>query len=101
MTFQKSKVQEFLNLFNNSKHQIRNFNGCRHLELMKDYHQDNIFTTYSHWDDGQALENYRKSELFNEVWAETKKLFADKPVAFSLKEYIKVDDPGDAFTSGH
>lgn len=83
MTFQEDKVEDFLNVFNESKHKIAGFEGCHHLELHKDYHKSNIFSTYSIWEDDQALDGYRHSELFKSVWAKTKVLFADKPVAFS------------------
>jgi len=91
MTFKAEEVGSFLEVFNESKNKIRGFEGCQHLELHRDYNQDNIFSTYSHWVDEQALNNYRQSELFNEVWAKTKVLFADKPMAFSSKQYIIVE----------
>lgn len=90
MTFQQEKVDDFLNLFEVTKDRIRSFDGCEHLELHKDYHQPNIFVTYSIWRDDKALESYRYSELFEEVWSKTKPLFKEKPVAFSNKPYIKV-----------
>lgn len=73
----------FLAIFNASKHKIRAFDGCSHLELWQDVEQKNIFTTYSHWISAEALENYRQSDLFKSTWAATKVLFADKPQAFS------------------
>jgi quinol monooxygenase YgiN len=91
MTFEEDKTEDFLKIFNQSKEKIRHFEGCSHLTLMQDYHKPNVFTTYSHWEDDQALDNYRHSELFKGVWSETKKLFAAKPVAFSLKKYMQVD----------
>jgi len=83
MTFQEDKVEDFLKVFNESKHKIAGFEGCEHLELHKDYHKPNIFSTYSFWKNDKALDNYRHSDLFKSVWAKTKVLFADKPVAFS------------------
>jgi len=91
MTFQEDKVDEFLETFEESKHKIRGFEGCQHLELLRDYHLPNVFLTYSYWQDDQALDNYRHSELFKNVWAKTKPLFADKPVAFSSQKQQLVD----------
>lgn len=91
MTFKPEEVGAFLELFDHSKEQIRNFPGCRHLTLMKDYHEDNIFSTYSIWDDDEALNNYRHSALFENVWMATKRKFSAKPIAFSNLEYIKVE----------
>lgn len=89
MTFQEDKVAAFLENFNQNKEKIRNFPGCRHLELWQDENFKNIFMTYSFWDSEEALNQYRDSELFKSVWSYTKTLFADKPTAFSAK---KIDE---------
>lgn len=83
MTFRPEKVDEFLEIFAQSKQQIRAMPGCRHLELLRDYDAPNIFITHSHWDNDTALNHYRDSELFSATWAKTKVLFAEKPFAFS------------------
>lgn len=83
MTFKPSEVDNFLSLFNSQKEKIRAFPGCNHLELWRDMNHENVFSTYSHWDTDKDLQNYRNSELFAEVWANTKVLFAAKPVAHS------------------
>ena len=90
MTFQPEAVVAFLAVFEESKEKIRNFPGCHHLELLKDYTADNIFSTYSLWDDEAALDAYRHSDLFKSVWAQTKPKFSAKPIAFSSKKYIEV-----------
>lgn len=91
MTFKENEVKNFLSIFEASKYKIRAFPGCNHLELQQDYHKPNIFSTYSYWDDDIALDNYRSSKLFKEVWAKTKILFADKPIAFSQIKHTSVD----------
>ena len=85
MYFLPGSGEEFLKLFDRSKNKIRNFPGCHHLELWQDYHDQDIYVTYSYWEDDGALQAYRKSELFKTVWAETKKLFEKDPVAFSSR----------------
>jgi len=91
MTFRPEETTSFLALFEQIKDKIRAFEGCEYLELMEDFDDPNSLCTYSKWHDEQALENYRRSELFDEVWAKTKALFASKPLAFSLKTHTKVD----------
>lgn len=86
MTFKPEKVEDFLDNFHQTKHHIRNFEGCKHLELLQDLENPNIYCTYSLWDSEKHLENYRNSELFKGVWAFTKTLFADKPFAFSVNK---------------
>lgn len=86
MTFNPSEVENFQKLFEHNKSKIRNFKGCQHLELLKDIKGKNIFFTYSYWKDEAALENYRHSALFKEVWANTKKMFSGKPEAWSVEQ---------------
>lgn len=94
MVFHEQNVQEFLEIFNSSKLKIRNFDGCHHLELMRDVMHGNVFYTLSQWESSEALENYRQSELFKSTWAKTKVLFSDKPMAFSLEKYLEVGIQG-------
>jgi quinol monooxygenase YgiN len=84
MTFEPSKTEAFQELFDQNKEKIRGFEGCSFLELYRDKNRGNIFFTYSYWENEDALENYRTSALFKEVWSETKKMFSDKPEAWSV-----------------
>lgn len=88
MTFREDAIDKFQEIFNESKDKIRAMTGCKHLELMRDISQSNIFMTHSHWDSEEDLNNYRDSELFRSTWAKTKVLFADKPMAFSVESLI-------------
>ncbi len=90
MTFIPGKEAEFLRLFDAHKQNIRNFPGCRQLELWQDEKDENIFLTYSYWENGQALDQYRDSELFKTVWNSVKALFSAKPQAFSSKKLEEV-----------
>jgi len=85
MTFEPGKTEVFLDIFNASENQIRMMSGCLHLELWKDIDQPNVFVTHSHWASVEALNTYRESEFFGKVWKETKALFIEKPVAFSVE----------------
>jgi (4S)-4-hydroxy-5-phosphonooxypentane-2,3-dione isomerase len=75
MTFQREKVWQFQELFEEWKPQIRNSPGCLHLELLHDVEDERIFFTYSHWRDAADLENYRMSPVFTAVWPVVKPLF--------------------------
>lgn len=94
MTFLEAKTADFLAIFNRSKPQIRAFPGCLHLELLRDLDQPAVFVTYSHWESPEALEQYRRSELFKTTWVATKLLFAERPTAFSVEPVETVDHPG-------
>jgi autoinducer 2-degrading protein len=84
MSFAEENIPAFLENFELIKVKIRNAPGNRLLELYQDKTNKCIFFTYSYWEAEEDLENYRKSELFNTVWAFTKKLFNDKPEAWSV-----------------
>lgn len=90
MSFDIDKVSEFQSLFNSKKEFIRNFPGCSFLELYRDKNQENIFFTYSYWDREKDLENYRHSDLFKDVWTQTKLLFNDKPQAWSVDKLVSL-----------
>lgn len=90
MHFTEVGVDEFLTIFNENKVAIRNFPGCTHLQLLKDLDNENTFTTLSHWDNSDHLENYRKSQLFGSVWGRVKTLFAERTQAFSLEKFIEL-----------
>lgn len=83
MTFKEEAVAEFDELFARYHQQIRQFPGCQHLELLKD---GVVYFTYSHWDNAHSLDNYRNSDLFQEVWPATKKLFARPAEAWSTEQ---------------
>ena len=91
MTFEQDKVQDFQNLFEERKLLIRNFEGCRHLELWQSAQNECIFFTYSMWDSEAALNHYRFSELFKDTWTKTKALFAAKPQAWSVVQKLVVN----------
>ena len=91
MGFYEDKVDAFLNNFEQVKQDIRNFPGNRFLELYRDKNDPTVFFTYSYWENEEDLQNYRKSELFNEVWAFTKQLFKSKAEAWSVDKLVTLE----------
>ena len=89
MTFEHDKINQFLSIFEDTKAQIRQFQGCTHLELWQDQDDPRIFFTHSQWESADALESYRNSDLFKSTWRETKQLFAEKPQAWSVQQVSK------------
>ena len=90
MTFQPEKLEDFHRIFGENKERIRNFDGVEKLELFKDNSRNNILFTYSVWTDLHHLEMYRRSELFKNVWTETRKMFLEKAEAWSLDKLISL-----------
>lgn len=90
MSFHLEHIPAFLENFEIMKEKIRNAPGNRLLELYQDKNHENIFFTYSYWDSEEDLNNYRDSELFLGVWQFTKKLFNDKPEAWSVEKLVSL-----------
>lgn len=90
MTFEPDLVHKFLRTFEKNKRRIRSFDGCRKLELLCDVHQPNVLFTYSYWKSEEHLNVYRQSDLFKQVWSETKSMFADTPEAWSVERLIEM-----------
>ena len=89
MTFREDAIEQFLEIFNSSKEKIRGFEGCEHLELLRDVNDPRVYSTYSYWRSVEDLDRYRDSDLFGKVWPVTKALFDARPVAHSYdQKYI-------------
>ncbi len=91
MVFSPEFVPEFEMLFDRVSLKIRAFPGCQKLELWQDERHTNVYYTYSKWTAKEDLQAYRQSELFKEVWARTKRGFADRPQAWSTYKVLEVE----------
>lgn len=91
MGFKDDTIDEFLSIFEVVKDKIRDVEGCEFLELYRARDEKNIFFTYSYWSSEEALEGYRASQLFKTTWKSTKKLFNQKPQAWSVDKLYSLD----------
>ena len=87
MHFVPEAVDEFLDIYGRTQAAILNMEGCTYLELMRDTEDPNVFLTISHWESSGSLDNYRKSELFKNVWRRVKAHFSKPAEAFSAEKY--------------
>ncbi|MBW2961080.1 putative quinol monooxygenase [Mesonia aestuariivivens] len=90
MTFKQEEIENFKLLFDKKKHLIRGVEGCQFLELYQDQENKTIFFTYSYWENDKALQNYRHSNLFKEIWAATKIKFNARPEAWSVNKLVSL-----------
>ena len=88
ITFQEEKLPEFFKHFDSVKWKVATFPGCNGMKLLQDVSNPSIVMTYSVWDSEEALNNYRDSELFGELWPKIKPWFAAKAEAWSVEEYF-------------
>jgi quinol monooxygenase YgiN len=92
MHFIPESVDDFLDIYERTQAAIQNVSGCIYLELMRDTEDPNVFITLSHWESTTALNNYRKSELFKNVWRRVKALFSQPAEAFSMESVAMLRD---------
>jgi len=88
LTFQEEKTADFLRFFDTINQVVNTFPGCQGMKLIQNIHTPNIIMTYSHWDSEEALNNYRDSDTFGNVWSTIKPWFGGKPEAWSMEEYF-------------
>ena len=88
MEFESDKVDVFKSIFQEKKSKIAAQDGCYDVRLLQDINESNIFFTYSKWKSQAHLDQYRNSDLFQGTWAQTKALFCNKPIAWSVQEIL-------------
>lgn len=85
MTFEPENIPSFERLFEASEKGIRSFPGCLRVDLLQDMKDPTVFFTYSQWESEAALQAYRESDFFRGVWGQTRGLFSEPPMAWSLE----------------
>lgn len=89
MCFHHKFTIEFENFFELKKQLILASEGCTLVELLAgstDHDKGScVYFTRSIWNSEKDLNRYRSSELFRETWSVTKKMFADKPEAWTVE----------------
>ena len=88
LTIDRPHIPKFVANFDRNKEKIRSFEGCERLEFYWDRNDTSVFFTYSYWKDEEALETYRQSDLFKNVWAITKPMFKAKAEAWSVDKVV-------------
>lgn len=85
LEFKSQHTNDFKQLFEDRKEKIRGVPGCTYLELWQDHLNENVFYTYSHWQEPQHLDDYRLSEFFKDTWTTIKPWFNGPAQAFSAQ----------------
>ena len=86
ITLLPEKINTIIEVFEESREQIKAFKGCRNAMLVRDIHHEHILFTISEWDDESFLNLYRDSIFFAEVWKKAKATFAEKAAAWSVEQ---------------
>jgi quinol monooxygenase YgiN len=88
MQFQPQRTDEFIKVFTDNWQHIKAFEGCSHVELLRDTSDPCTFFTFSIWRSDADIENYRNSDLFKRVWGTVKPMFSDRPQAWSVSDVL-------------
>lgn len=86
LSIREDQEMVFLNYFREREAAIGNFPGCKVVRIFRDRTGPSVFFTISEWENENALEQYRSSDLFKETWTFVKSLFKDPPIAYSLQK---------------
>lgn len=90
MTFRNEGIEQFVQVFLPRSEKIRHFPGCHHLQLWRDVRHPNVFFSYSWWESEEALDAYRRSDIFKETWALAKAQFGAAPEAWSVEKILEL-----------
>lgn len=85
LTFQPERQNDFLDFFEEIKHLVNQFPGCKGMQMLQHKKEKNVFFTYSLWNSEEDLNTYRDSETFGKVWPTIKPWFADRPEAWTTE----------------
>ena len=85
MEFVPERSNEFESFVKTITNKIANFEGCFGVRILRDSDNENVFFTYSYWRSKEDLENYRKSDLFRQIWPKTKEMFAKPAKAWTTE----------------
>ena len=86
--FHPEKIEEFIAFFETIKWKVATQPNCHGMKLLRDINHPNVVFTYSLWEDENALNAYRDSELFGMVWPKIKPWFQEKAEAWSVDEWF-------------
>ena len=85
MHLMPGKVEQFIEIFEHIKQEVRNQQGCLSLELLRSAHpEESNVCTLSLWQSANDLETYRASALFRKTWDQVKPLFDAKAQAWTF-----------------
>jgi quinol monooxygenase YgiN len=85
LSIEEDKIEAFKLIFHSNKHHILKSPGCLHVELLQDINAPTILFTFSKWENEGALNNYRDSLIFKEIWKQSKETFQNKAEAWSVE----------------
>jgi len=87
LTIDEAHIFDFRLAFRDNHNRIVGFPGCSDVRLVHDLRNPCVHFTISVWDAESDLDNYRHSEVFEEIWSTVKPWFSAKAEAWSTEEF--------------
>lgn len=84
LTLDPACIDAFKQVFSSHQQGIAGMQGCIGLQALQDNKEPHIFFTISQWENEHALDNYRYSAFFKNLWSTVKPMFTAKAMAHSL-----------------
>lgn len=88
MHLQKEFLAEASEFLKSYAPNVRSFVGCEFLEISIE--ENGLVVTYSYWQDSASLEQYRRSTMFRQFWAQVKTWFSEPARAHSFQSLIRL-----------
>lgn len=89
LTFQEDRIDDFIAFFDTIKSKVARFENCYGMRLLQQKNAPYVVFTYSNWQNEDALNNYRDSQLFQETWSTIKPWFGAKAEAWTVDTYFE------------
>ena len=86
--FKVERIDDFIEHFESIKWKVAHFPGFRVMKLLRGKNDPFLVFTYSKWENEEALESYRNSDLFQTLWPKIKPWFDQKPEAWSVETHF-------------
>ncbi|WP_026369733.1 putative quinol monooxygenase [Kallotenue papyrolyticum] len=80
-----AQVEAFLALYAEARPRIEAQPGCLGVQLVRQQDDAAAFATWSLWTDAEALERYRHSPFFGELWPRVRRLLRRPAEAVSFE----------------
>ncbi len=84
LEFQEAFIQDFKFVYEKHLVYMKSLPSCQSLDFYNERGNPHIFFTISVWESEEALDNYRSSEYFRDIWGRIKPWFQAKPQAWTL-----------------
>lgn len=85
ITIKPGNIDDFKQFISLMKENILTIGGCKHIDILNDREDKNIFFMYTIWETETVLNKYRKSELNKTFWNKLNQWSVKEPQAWTVE----------------